>query len=174
MTDPERLRYPTGRFQSKTGITPQERADLIEELAHFPNDLRFVVSSLSEAELDTPYREGGWSVRQVVHHIPDSHLNAYMRFKLAMTEDTPTIRTYDEAAWAETMEARTAPVEVSLNLLEALHKRWVLHLRSLVEGDFSRTVLHPEMGPVTLDLLLQLYAWHGKHHLGHIGLVTGE
>ncbi|MFC1662467.1 YfiT family bacillithiol transferase [Gemmatimonadota bacterium] len=170
----DRLRYPSGPFLPQPDLTPQQRDELIEEIAHFPADLRFVVSSLTGAELDTPYREGGWTLRQVVHHLPDSHVNAYVRFKLAMTEDAPTIKAYDEAAWAETEEARTAPVEISLDLMDGLHKRWVLLLRALAEEDFARTLNHPEAGLLPLDVMLQLYAWHGRHHLGHIGLVAEE
>jgi hypothetical protein len=172
MTDLDELRYPIGRFQPQSDLTPQDRADLIDELAHFPADLRFVVSSLTEDQINTPYRTDGWTVRQVVHHLPDSHVNAYVRFKLAMTEATPAIRAYDEAAWAETAEARTAPVEVSLDLMDALHGRWVRLLRAMDTDDFARVLDHPEAGRVSLEVMLQLYAWHCKHHLAHIGLVA--
>lgn len=172
MTDVDALRYPTGPFDPKPSLTSQERADLIEELAHFPADLRFLVMSLPDEQLDTPYREGGWTVRQVVHHLPDSHLQGYVRFKLAMTEESPTIKTYGQAEWGETADTRTGPVEMSLALLEALHERWALFLKSLTEEDFSREYVHPEMGAVSLEKTLQLYVWHGKHHLGHIKLVA--
>jgi uncharacterized damage-inducible protein DinB len=168
--DPKR--YPIGPFDPKPSLTGEERDALIHELAHFPADLRFLVQSLPEEELDVPYREGGWTVRQVVHHVPDSHLQGYVRFKLAATEDTPTIKTYEEAVWAETEESRTGPVESSLDLLEALHKRWALFLRTLKEEDFERAYRHPELGNVTLDTTLQLYVWHGKHHLGHVKIVA--
>jgi hypothetical protein len=143
------------------------------EIAHFPADFRFMVQSLTEHELDTPYREGGWTVRQVVHHVPDSHLQGYVRFKLAMTEEAPAIKTYQQSAWGDLADARTGPVEVSLDLLDALHSRWAHFLRSLGEADFARTYHHPELGEISLETTLQLYAWHGKHHLGHVGLVAG-
>jgi uncharacterized damage-inducible protein DinB len=168
------LRYPTGPFEPKASLTPQERESLTHELAHFPADLRFLVQSLSDEQLDTAYREGGWTVRQVVHHIPDSHMQGYVRFKLAVTEDRPAIKTYEEAVWAETEESRTASVESSLDLLEGLHRRWALFLRTLKEEDFQKAYLHPEAGEVTLEKTLQLYVWHGKHHLGHIRLVAEE
>jgi len=172
MTDHDPLRYPIGPFRPKPSLTPAEREELIHELAHFPADLRFLVQSLPEEKLDTPYRDGGWTVRQVVHHVPDSHLQGYVRCKLAATEDTPTIKTYEEAVWAEMGEARTAPVDTSLDLVEALHKRWALFLRALPDEDFGKTYRHPELGEVSLDKTLQLYVWHGKHHLGHVKLVA--
>ena len=172
MTDLDPRRFPVGPFQPRTGLTAQEREELMAEIAHFPADLRFLVATLSEEELDTPYREGGWTVRQVVHHIPDSHMQGYVRFKLAMTEDQPTIKTYAQAPWGELADAREAPVEVSLTLLEALHTRLATFLRSLSEDDFQRTYLHPELGELTLEKTLQLYAWHGRHHLGHVKLVA--
>jgi uncharacterized damage-inducible protein DinB len=172
MTDKDALRFPTGPFSPKPSLSAAERDSLMEELAHYPADLRFMVLSLTQKQLETPYREGGWTVRQVVHHVPDSHLQGYVRFKLAMTEDKPTIKTYAQAPWGETEDTRTAPVEISLDLLDALHKRWVLFLRSLGEEDFQRTYMHPELGEVSLEKTLQLYVWHGKHHLGHIRLVA--
>jgi uncharacterized damage-inducible protein DinB len=141
---------------------------MIDAIAATPARLRAAVAGLSESQLDTPYREGGWTVRQVVHHLPDSHINSYVRFKLAITEHQPTIKTYEEAAWAETLEARTAPIDISLDLLDALHARWVLFLRSLSAEDFQRTLNHPEHGLMTVDALLALYAWHGPHHIAHI------
>jgi uncharacterized damage-inducible protein DinB len=162
------LRYPTGRFKRPENVTDQQRREMIDTIAATPARLRAGVAGLSDAQLDTPYREGGWTVRQVVHHVPDSHLNSYIRFKLALTEEQPTIKTYDEAAWAETVDARTAPIDMSLDLLEALHTRWVLFLRSLSARDFARTLNHPEWGPMTMDALLALYAWHGPHHIAHI------
>jgi len=172
MTEHDPRRYPTGPFRPKPTLTAQEREELIEELAHYPADLRFLVESLPEKALDTRYREGGWTVRQVVHHVPDSHMQGYVRFKLAATEDTPTIKTYEEAVWAETAESRTAPVGSSLDLLAGLHERWALFLRTLEGADFQKAYRHPELGEVTLDKTLQLYVWHGKHHLGHIKLVA--
>jgi hypothetical protein len=172
MTDLDQLRYPTGSFSPKPSLTSQERAELIDEIAHFPSDLRFMVSSMSETALDAHYREGGWTGRQVIHHLPDSHLNAYVRFKLALTEDTPTIKPYNESAWADTAEVERTPVDVSVDLLDALHQRWATLLRSMSEEDFALKVNHPEIGMVSLDLFVQMYAWHGKHHLGHLQLVA--
>lgn len=173
MTDLDSLRYPTGHFSAKPDLTSTERAELIEEIARFPGDLRSFVATMSESALDTPYREGGWTGRQVIHHLPDSHLNAYVRFKLALTEDTPTIKPYDESKWAETSEVGVTPVDVSTDLLDSLHQRWVSLLRSMSEADFSSQVNHPEIGVVSLDTFVQMYAWHGKHHLGHLRLVAG-
>jgi hypothetical protein len=164
----ERLRYPLGRFQPATGLTGAEREAHIRSIASLPKELRAVVSGLSAEQLDTPYRPAGWSVRQVVHHLPDSHMNGYVRFKLAVTELEPTIRTYDEAAWAELADASGEDIESSLLLLEALHRRWTHFLRSLGGEQFERTVMHPELGRITLETNLQLYAWHGRHHLAHI------
>jgi uncharacterized damage-inducible protein DinB len=172
MTEHDPRRYPVGPFQPRTGLTSADRDALITELAHFPADLRFLVQTLSDQELGTRYREGGWTVRQVVHHIPDSHLQGYVRFKLAVTEDAPAIKTYDQAPWGELADARNAPVAWSLDLLEALHGRWAFFLRTLTEADFQRTYAHPELGEVTLEKTLQLYVWHGRHHLGHIRLVA--
>ncbi|MEK6570441.1 MAG: YfiT family bacillithiol transferase, partial [Bacteroidota bacterium] len=140
----------------------------IQHLADAPANLRGAVRGLSDRQLDTPYRPGGWTVRQVVHHVPDSHLNAYIRFKLALTENEPTIKPYEQQLWAELPDARTGPIEMSLALLEALHKRWVLLLQSLNPSDFNRTFRHPELGLMTLDRTLALYAWHGRHHVAHI------
>jgi uncharacterized damage-inducible protein DinB len=130
--------------------------------------MRTAVQGLSDEQLNTPYRPEGWTVRQVVHHVPESHLNSYIRFKLAITEDEPTIKPYFEDRWAKLDDANTAPVELSLNLLDALHERWVWFLRSLKEGDFQRTFRHPEMGTVSLDKNIALYAWHGRHHVAHV------
>lgn len=165
MNDP---RYPIGRFQAPPGYDPVVRATFIRQIEEAPARLREAVSGLSEQQLDHPYREGGWTVRQVVHHLPDSHMNSYIRFKLAVTEDGPTIKPYDEAQWAKLHDATTGVVEVSLALLEALHHRWVLFLRSLSEAQLSRTFRHPELGMISLDQNLALYAWHGRHHVAHI------
>lgn len=162
------LRYPIGRFSPRKGLTHEEQKALIRQIAEAPALLRRAVEGLNDSQLDTPYREGGWTVRQVVHHVPDSHLNSYIRFKLAMTEDHPTIRPYDEAAWARLPEARSGPIDMSLTLLEHLHKRWVLFLESMRPEDFLRTLNHPENGTMTLETMLQLYAWHGRHHTAHI------
>jgi uncharacterized damage-inducible protein DinB len=165
----ESHRYPVGRFTREEQVTPARRAGWIEEIAALPAALRDAVAELDDARLDTPYREGGWTVRQVVHHLADSHLNAYTRFRLALTEEQPTIRPYDEKGWAELPDARQGPVELSLALLESLHARWSMLLRGVTPEQWGRTLVHPEQGRVlTLDDLLQLYAWHGRHHLAHI------
>lgn len=166
--DLEALRYPIGRFRPRSGLSADERRELIEDIATLPSALRAAVSGLSDEQLDTPYRPGGWTVRQVVHHVPDSHLNSYVRFKLAVTEEEPTIKPYDEAAWAELADGRGDDVEGSLLLLEALHRRWTHFLRSLGEEQLGWAFHHPELGAVTLETNLQLYAWHGRHHLAHI------
>jgi uncharacterized damage-inducible protein DinB len=165
MTDP---RYPIGRFEVPTEVTDAERAAFVDQIAALPGEIRQAVAGLDDSKLDTPYREGGWTIRQVVHHVPDSHLNAYTRFKLALTEPTPTIKTYEEARWAELPEARSAPITVSLALLDALHERWVLLLRVLAPAQFTRAFRHPEMGLMTLNQQVAMYAWHGRHHLAHI------
>jgi uncharacterized damage-inducible protein DinB len=164
----EHLRFPVGRFRPDPDPSPDTRRERIAEIAALPARLREAVAGLSPAQWETPYRPAGWTVRQVVHHLPDSHLNAYCRLKLALTESTPVIKPYDEAAWAELPDREVDP-EVSLRLLEALHRRWVHLLGAMGEEDFSRTLEHPEHGRVfTLDEMLALYAWHGRHHLAHI------
>ena len=165
MTDP---RYPIGKFQPQSQLDGTARNILIQHIAEAPVALKNSVQGLTEKQLDTPYREGGWTVRQVVHHLPDSHMNSYVRFRLALTENEPTIKPYIERMWAELFDARTAPVALSLHLFESLHERWVILLRSLKPEDFSRTFRHPESGVRNLDWLLQLYAWHGRHHVAHI------
>jgi uncharacterized damage-inducible protein DinB len=162
------LRYPIGKFEMKGVVTEAQRSELIQQIAEAPAKLRAAVKGLSEPQLDTPYRPEGWTVRQLVHHVPDSHLNAYIRFKLAITEEKPTIKTYEEKLWSELQDARTAPIEISLALLDALHKRWVIFLQSLNPPDFARQLHHPELGTMNLDTLLRLYAWHGRHHVAHI------
>ena len=162
------LRYPVGQFDMQGTITEGQRRAFISEIAEAPARLRSAIEGLSTEQLDTPYRPDGWTVRQVVHHLPDSHLNSYVRFKLALTEDEPLIRTYDEHRWAQLADGRTAPVEISLPLLESLHRRWVLLLSSLTEADFARSFRHPEWGVVSLDKAAGLYAWHGRHHVAHI------
>jgi len=162
------LRYPVGKFKLDGDITEAGRRDLIESIARAPAKLRAAVEGLSPEQLDTPYRPDGWTVRQVVHHLPDSHLNAYIRFRLALTEDEPAIKTYEQERWAELEDARTAPVDLSLALLESLHRRWVLLLRALPPAAFARTFRHPELGVVTLDQQLRMYEWHGRHHVAHI------
>lgn len=163
------LRYPVGRFGVEGEITPARRESWISEVAEAPGLLRAAVLGLSDVQFDTPYREGGWTVRQVVHHLPDSHLNAYVRFKLALTEENPTIRPYEEARWAELPDTAGTQIGVSLMLLEALHRRWVVLLRALTEPQWARTLFHPEhQKEFRLDGLLALYAWHGRHHVAHI------
>lgn len=162
------LRYPVGRFNMESDPTDDERRSLIDEIAETPSRLREAIRTLSDEQLDTPYRPGGWTVRQVVHHVPDSHLNSYVRFKLALTEEEPTIRPYDEDRWARLEDSRLTPPEVSLELLEALHERWVTLLRSLAPEDFRRTFRHPDLGLVSLNKNVALYAWHGRHHVAHI------
>ena len=164
----ENLRYPIGKFTHQGPLDEEGRRACIRSIEEAPTRFVAAVAGLTPGQLDTPYREGGWSVRQVVHHVADSHINAYCRFKLAMTEDNPTIKPYQEARWAETADAKTPDVGVSLALLESLHHRWVHLLRSLTPGDFGRKLMHPESGPMDLDRLLALYSWHGRHHEAHI------
>jgi len=161
-------RYPIGKYTPPQEATPALRQQAIDSIAGTPAKLKAALSGLHDAQLDTPYRDGGWTVRQVAHHVPDSHLNAYVRFRLALTENQPTIKPYEEARWAELADAKSAPVAVSLALLEPLHDRWVRLLRSLTASDFARTFVHPEHGVRTLDWMLFLYAWHGRHHTAHI------
>ncbi len=162
------LRYPVGKFKWEGGLDEDARCRAIEDITATPARLCAAVQGLTPEQLDTPYREGGWTVRQVVHHLADSHMNAYTRFKLALTEDAPTIKPYDENRWSALEDARTAPLEISLELLEALHRRWVLMLRAMRPEDFARTFRHPELGIVSLEKNLGLYSWHGKHHVAHI------
>lgn len=162
-------RYPVGKFSRPAVLSPAERQTAIDAIAAAPAALRAAVSGMSDEQLDTPYRDGGWTVRQVIHHVPDSHLNAYTRFKLALTEDTPTIKPYDEAKWADMEDGKSPLVEESLRLLEALHARWVFLLRRMQPSDFARRLNHPEWdAPLSLDVMLALYAWHGRHHAAHI------
>jgi uncharacterized damage-inducible protein DinB len=161
-------RYPVGKYEEPAKVTPELRARAIQEIAATPEKLLAAVKGLNDAQLDTPYREGGWTVRQVVHHVADSHMNSYVRFRLALTETEPTIKPYEESAWAKLEDAAHSPIEVSLRLLEPLHERWVRLLRSLKPEDFARTFRHPEHGARTIDWMLFLYEWHGKHHTAHI------
>jgi uncharacterized damage-inducible protein DinB len=164
----DKLRYPIGRFTRPEKLSAKERQQAISALEEAPKRLRAAILGLQDGQLDTPYRPDGWTVRQLVHHMPDSHLNAYTRLKLALTENEPTIRPYEEKDWAELPEARTAPVEVSLDLFEALHARWALALRALAPEEWQRKLRHPDMGPMSVDTLIALYAWHGRHHVAHI------
>jgi uncharacterized damage-inducible protein DinB len=161
-------RFPIGKYQMPADVTSTKRAEAISEIAATPERVRTAVNGLSDAQLETPYRDGGWTLRQVVHHLADSHMNAYIRWRLALTETEPTIKPYEESAWAKLEDAAHAPVEVSLELLAPLHQRWVDLLRSLKDQDFARTFRHPEHGVRTLDWMLFLYAWHGNHHTAHI------
>lgn len=163
------LRYPIGRL-APVGrpLTSQERVALVDAIAAHPARMRAAVAGLTDEQLDTRYREGGWTLRQVVHHVVDSHVNAYVRFKLALTEDNPTIRTYEEQLWAELPDGKSAPVEGSLAILEALHARWVSCLRNMEPEDFGRPLYYPGMGDVKVDLLLEIYGWHCPHHEAHI------
>jgi uncharacterized damage-inducible protein DinB len=162
------LRFPIGKFHYQGSVNDQQKQGFLGEVEQTPAKLRAAVHGLSDSQLDTPYRPEGWTVRQVVHHVPDSHLNSYVRFKLALTEDEPTIKTYAEDRWAELSDTKATPVEVSLVLLESLHDRWVRLLRSLTAEQWKRTFRHPELGPMTLEKTLALYAWHGRHHVAHI------
>lgn len=162
------LRYPIGPFKVDGAPTDENIRRAIDEIAETPAKLRAAVEGLTLEQLDTPYRPDGWTVRQVVHHVPDSHLNSYCRLKLALTEDEPVIKPYDESRWAELEDSRVTPVEVSLALLESLHKRWVMLLESVEPADFQRTFRHPDIGVITLAQNTCLYAWHGRHHVAHI------
>ena len=161
-------RYPIGAYEPKASLTLAERAEAISQIAEMPKRMRDAVGGLSGGQLDSPYRPGGWTIRQVAHHVPDSHLNAYVRFKLALTENDPTVKPYEEALWADLPDSRETPVEVSLALLEFLHLRWDTLLRALHPEDFARRLRHPAMGVMTLDNLVHHYAWHGRHHVAHI------
>ena len=162
------LRYPIGQFEHGGEITDAEIRNWIDEIEALPELLRTTVQDLTDAQLDTPYRPDGWTIRQVIHHIADSHLNSLLRFKLALTEDTPTIKTYHEDRWAELADYRLAPVKISLDFIANLHARWVILLRSLNREDLSRAFKHPESGRTDLAWNVGNYAWHGKHHLAHI------
>lgn len=161
-------RYPVGKFEAPKDVNPEMRTEAIRGIAATPGGVRVAVQGLNDSQLNTPYRDGGWTVRQVVHHLADSHMNAYLRWRLALTETEPIIKPYDEAAWAKLEDAANAPIQVSLNLLEPLHERWVRMLRSMKPEEYARTFRHPEHGVRTLDWMLFLYAWHGRHHTAHI------
>jgi DinB superfamily len=165
MTD---LRYPIGKFHYEGPPTEEQKQKYLSDIEQAPAHLRAALKGLSDQQLDTPYRPEGWTVRQVTHHVPDSHLNAYVRFKLALTEDDPTIKPYAEDRWAQLADTQTTPVEVSLTLLDSLHSRWIRLLRSLKPDDWKRTFRHPELGLIPLEKNLALYAWHGRHHVAHI------
>jgi uncharacterized damage-inducible protein DinB len=160
-------RYPIGKFTPVSALSTAERAAAIEQITAAPTNFRRAVAGLDDSQLDTPYRTGGWTVRQVAHHLPDSHMNAYLRFKWGLTEQAPAIKTYEEKDWAKTPEVR-APIAMSLDLLATLHTRWVTLLRAMSPADFARTLKHPDMGTPSLDTMLALYAWHGRHHTAHV------
>ncbi len=162
------LRYPVGPFVAPAALSTATRAAAIKTLAELPARMRLSCAGLSEAQLDSPYRPGGWTVRQVVHHTADSHLNAYLRTKFALSDEAPTIRPYPEQIWAEMADAKAAPVSMSLGLLDALHGRWVMLLRSLEPAQFARTLVHPERGTMSIDDVLAMYEWHSRHHTAHI------
>lgn len=164
MSDP---RYPIGKFEIPTDIDAAKRATWIAAIAATPANLRAAVAGLTDEQLDTAYREGGWTVRQVVHHTADSHMNSFIRFKLALTEETPRIKPYDENEWAKTPEVRD-PIDDSLAILDALHRRWISLLNGMSDSDFKRAFFHPDHGPIPLDIAAALYAWHGAHHVAHV------
>lgn len=167
MTDTS-LQYPVGRFTAPDTVTSTMRRAAIDEIAALPIAMRAAVRGLSVAQNETPYRDGGWTVRQVVHHVSDSHMHAYVRVKFALTEDSPTIRPYDEGAWATLPDVSIVPIEASLLMLDGMHARWVACLQGLNETAFARSFVHPELGPQRIDLSLLRYAWHGRHHVAHI------
>ena len=162
------LRYPIGRFEPPDPITGADVARWIDEIEALPDEMRRAVAGLTDEQLDPPYRPGGWTLRQVVHHVPDSHLNSYVRFKWALTEDEPTIKTYEEARWAELADYRTVPISISLDFLTLLHRKWSALLRALTPEQWSRRFVHPEWGKIDLATTAGQYAWHGRHHLAHI------
>ena len=164
----EELRYPIGQFVYDPEITPHKRHVWIEDIARTPWKLRAAIAGMHDEQLQAEYRPGGWTIRQVIHHMADSHMNSFVRFKLALTENNPTIKPYDEAAWASLPDGSTAPIELSLKLLDVLHERWSLLLHGMKPEDFARTFNHPDRGQVTLDNTLQLYVWHSHHHIAHI------
>lgn len=163
----EKLKYPIGRVEIPIEMNESRRKTFIKDIADMPELLKEAVKGLNEEQLNNPYRPDGWTLRQVVHHLADSHLNSYIRFKMALTENEPTIKTYFEDRWADLADSKTS-IEPSINLIDALHTRWVILLKSLSDKDFERTFRHPDLGLVTLNKALAIYAWHGKHHLAHI------
>lgn len=166
------LRYPVGRFQFADTAGGEARRQAIATIRQFPAALRAAASSLSETQLATPYREGGWTGRQVIHHVADSHINAYVRTRWLLTEDRPTLKAYDEKAWAELPDAAVSPIEASLILVDAIHQRWAALLDALPDPAFARELVHPERGPMTLETLVQMYGWHGRHHIAHLQLLA--
>lgn len=170
----EALKYPTGKFSPQDAYTPEQLNQSIVRIDTLPSRVEAVIRDFSDDDYDTPYREGGWTARQVMHHLPDSHMNAYIRFKWTLTENTPLIKAYDEKRWAETGEVPLDPL-LSLNLLKALHAKWVALLRTLTAKDLRREYVHPETGKSNrLDRVLAMYAWHGDHHLGHLKIIAAK
>ncbi|HSZ62107.1 MAG TPA: bacillithiol transferase BstA [Terriglobales bacterium] len=167
MPDP---RYPIGKFSYSGPLTAEQKHRCLTDIEQTPARLRAALSELSDEQLNTPYRDGGWTLRQLAHHVPDSHMNSYIRCKLALTEDNPTVKPYMEDLWAELPEAKQAPIEISLALLDSLHQRWIwiLMLRKLTDADWQRTFRHPDLGPMSLEKNLALYSWHGRHHVAHV------
>ncbi len=166
MGDP---RYPIGEFEPRDTLTPDERRTAMDTIAAAPLRMREAIRGLDDEQLDTPYRDGGWTVRQVVHHVPESHMNAYIRLKLALTEFNPVIKPYEESLWATLPDTRNTPIETSMKLLESLHERWDTLMRHLGQAEFRRTFRHPDHdGDLSLDWLLAMYSWHGRHHVAHI------
>jgi uncharacterized damage-inducible protein DinB len=162
------LRYPVGKWEKKGPLTHDEREKFIVSVAATPERFKNAVAGLDDNKLNTPYRPGGWTVRQTIHHVADSHMNAFIRMRLGVTEVEPTVKPYDEKMWAELIDSRTAPVDVSLTIIDSVHHRWVMMMRGMREIDFMRSIVHPENGKMTLDDVLALYEWHGRHHSGHI------
>lgn len=162
------LRFPVGKYEAREKLTDENRKQILAQLAETPKRLRAAVAGLSREQLNTPYRDGGWTVQQVVHHLADAHMNAYTRFKLALTEDEPTVKPFDEARWAELSDSKTTPVETSLALIDALDERFMGLVRGMIPSDFSRKFRHPERGVMTLDSYLGLHGWHDRHHVAHI------
>jgi hypothetical protein len=173
MTSIDALRFPVGKFAAVKDTDAAMRAKWIDDIAATPENIAALVGNMTPAQMKTPYREGGWTAAQVVHHMADSHVNAYIRTRFALAEDHFTVKPYDENRWAQFPDAMEADVSPSLNILEGLHARWAALLRTLTPADFSRQLHHPERGPMTIDSLVQLYAWHGKHHAGHLRIVKG-
>ncbi len=168
----ENLRFPIGRFAEPTTYSPETISTFIAQIVSLPERLNALTTDMTDEELDTPYRPDGWTARQVIHHIADSHINSYTRFKLALTEEHPAIRPYDEVAWAELPDGKSAPISLSLNLISALHKRWALTLQQLGSEQWNRTFFHPASKDIwRLEYALAFYAWHGEHHLEHIKIV---
>lgn len=164
----EELKYPIGKFHYQGPYSEEQKKHFIKEIAETPAALKEVIKNFSEAQLETPYRPGGWTVRQVVNHMADSHMNAFIRFKLALTEENPTIKPYEQDQWANLSDSLNSPIELSLNLLDTLHQKWVILLNSLSSDDFKRTYMHPESGSSSLEKVLGMYAWHSRHHLAHV------